>query len=133
MTMVIPERICESSIQQDNVIKFLSSHKKYRIFGWEFGPTLLDHLYRVKEGNHPDYTKNGLILTYSIASIAAFVSLASTRRATVAAAVTLGIILLGIATTATIDYQKTKRKDSDELIDQSELLRLLGKTRQYWW
>ncbi|WP_353288906.1 ankyrin repeat domain-containing protein [Wolbachia endosymbiont (group A) of Pogonocherus hispidulus] len=130
--MVFSEKTCENSIQQDNIIRFLSSHKKYRVFGWEFGPTLLDQLYGVKN-NRPDYTKSGLILTYSIASIAAFVSFASTRRATVAAAVTLGIILLGIATTATIDYQKTKRKDSDELIDQSELLRLLGETRQYWW
>ncbi|GFR03875.1 uncharacterized protein TNCT_490751 [Trichonephila clavata] len=136
ITSAVVQHVIEynsSPEQQDNVIRFLSSHKKHRIFGWEFGPTLLDHLYRIKKGGHPDYTKNGLILTYSIASVAALASFASTRKATVTAATTLGAILLGIAITAAIDYQKTKRKDNDEVVDQLQLLKLLGETPKYWW
>ncbi|GFQ75295.1 uncharacterized protein TNCT_479131 [Trichonephila clavata] len=86
-----------------------------------------------KEGWTPRLYKNGLILTYSIASVAALASFASTRKATVTAATTLGAILLGIAITAAIDYQKTKRKDNDEVVDQLQLLKLLGETPKYWW
>ncbi|WP_264686958.1 hypothetical protein [Wolbachia endosymbiont (group B) of Rhopobota naevana] len=128
--MVLPERAC---LWEQNVVKFLSSHRKYRMFGWEFGPTLLDQLYVIKKGNYPNYTKSGLILTYSIASVAALASFVSTRKATVTAATTLGVILLGIATTAAIDYQNTKRKGNNESINQLELLKLLGETPKYWW
>ncbi len=34
---------------QNNVTQFLSSHRKYRILWWEFGPTMLEHLCK-KEG-----------------------------------------------------------------------------------
>ncbi|WP_339045257.1 hypothetical protein [Candidatus Mesenet endosymbiont of Agriotes lineatus] len=34
---------------QNNVIQFLSSHRKYRILWWEFGPTMLEYLCK-KEG-----------------------------------------------------------------------------------
>ncbi|MGL5028756.1 MAG: hypothetical protein ACRC6C_01310 [Wolbachia pipientis] len=123
-------------VWQNNVIRRFSEHKKYRVLLWEFGPTLLDHLHRVKEGKSPDYTKSGLTLTYSIASVALFVSFASTRRVTFTAAVTSGIVLLGISTTVAIDYQKTKRKDSSEVTSQEYclgLLEALGNTPQYWW
>ncbi|MCJ7454944.1 MAG: hypothetical protein MUP48_05850, partial [Wolbachia endosymbiont of Homalodisca vitripennis] len=121
---------------QNNIIRRFSEHRKYRIFLWEFGPTLLDHLHIVKEGKSPDYTKRGLILTYSIASIALFISFASTRRAAFTAAITSGVILLGVVTTVAIDYQKTKRKGSSEVKSQEYcigLLEALGNTPRYWW
>ncbi|WP_341808122.1 hypothetical protein [Wolbachia endosymbiont (group E) of Neria commutata] len=123
-------------IWQSNVVRFLSNHRKYRILWWEFGPTLLNHLHKVKEDTKSDYTKNGLILTYSIASAALLISLASTRKVAFTAAVTSGVILLGITTTVAIDYQKTKRKGASEAVDQEyclELLNLLGEMPKYWW
>jgi hypothetical protein len=120
----LPER------QKD--VKFLSSHKKCRIFGWEFGPTLLDYLYRVKENKQPDYTRNGLIVTYSIALI----SFTSTRRTTFTAAATFGVMLFGILITVAIDYQKTKRKDNSEAMSQEcclGLLEGLDEAPKYWW
>ncbi|WP_333023300.1 hypothetical protein [Wolbachia endosymbiont of Pentidionis agamae] len=39
---------------RENVVEFLSTRKKYRVFGKEFGPRLLDD--RIKEGKN--YTKD---------------------------------------------------------------------------
>ncbi|WP_425384576.1 hypothetical protein [Wolbachia endosymbiont (group A) of Cerceris ruficornis] len=121
---------------QKDVVKFLSNHRKYRIFGWEFGPTLLDYLYRVRENKQPDYAKNGLIITYSITPVVAIISFASTRRATFTAAATLGVILFGVLITVAIDYQKTKRKDTGGVASQECCLRLLeglDEVPKYWW
>ncbi|WP_375316489.1 hypothetical protein [Wolbachia endosymbiont (group A) of Colletes cunicularius] len=121
---------------QKDVVKFLSNHRKYRIFGWEFGPTLLDYLYRVRENKQPDYAKNGLIITYSITPVVAVISFASTRRAMFTAAATLGVILFGVLITVAIDYQKTKRKDTGGVASQECCLRLLeglDEVPKYWW
>ncbi|WP_341814263.1 hypothetical protein [Wolbachia endosymbiont (group A) of Machimus atricapillus] len=129
---------CASNLPewQKDVVKFLSNHRKYRIFGWEFGPTLLDYLYRVRENKQPDYAKNGLIITYSITPVVAIISFASTRRATFTAAATLGVILFGVLITVAIDYQKTKRKDTGGVASQECCLRLLeglDEVPKYWW
>ncbi|WP_265027456.1 MULTISPECIES: hypothetical protein [unclassified Wolbachia] len=136
MTKVFAEWACESSVWQENVVKFLSNHRKYRICGWEFGPTLLDYLYGVKESKQPNYTKNGLSITYSIAPVVAIISFASTRRATFTAAATLGVMLFGILITVAIDYQKTRRKDTGGVISQECCVRLLeglDEVPKYWW
>ncbi|WP_353282517.1 hypothetical protein [Wolbachia endosymbiont (group A) of Myopa testacea] len=129
---------CASNLPewQKDVVKFLSNHRKYRIFGWEFGPTLLDYLYRVRENKQPDYAKNGLIITYSITPVVAIISFASTRRATFTAAATLGVILFGVLITVAIDYQKKKRKDTGGVASQECCLRLLeglDEVPKYWW
>ncbi|WP_157956339.1 coiled-coil domain-containing protein [Wolbachia endosymbiont of Folsomia candida] len=123
-------------VWKSNVIRFLANHKKYRIFWWEFGPTLLDHLHKMKESKHPDYTKNGLVLTYCAALITASALLTSTRRAAFTAAVTSSVMLLGITITVLVDYQNTKRKPSNEEANQEDCLKLLealGEMPRYWW
>ncbi|APR98054.1 hypothetical protein [Wolbachia endosymbiont of Folsomia candida] len=36
------------AIQQDNIVAFLSNHRRYRILWWEFGPTLFEYLCKQK-------------------------------------------------------------------------------------
>ncbi|WP_353288943.1 hypothetical protein [Wolbachia endosymbiont (group A) of Pogonocherus hispidulus] len=127
MNVVLPQHTLKSSMCQDNVVKFLPSHKKYRMFWWEFCSTLLDYLYRTQRDKYSDYTKNNLILTYSIVT---FVSFAPTHRATFTAAAPLEAILFEVVTTAAIGCHKAKRKGKDKLMDQLELL---GEMPRYWW
>lgn len=113
-----------------NVIEFLSEHRRYRILLWEFGPTLWDYLYEVKE--KPNYTSNGLKITYSIAPVIGLITFASTRRVGFTAAVTLGMILFGACITVAIDSQK-RECNSQEIKDEHclESLKLLGEMPKY--
>ncbi len=94
---------------QKNVVEFLSSRRKCRLFGWEFGPILLDELYRIRD-YRTDYIRVGTFFTPIVAFSAGLVSFVSTRRVNLAAVVTSSLIVLGIITTLAVDYQMTKRK-----------------------
>ncbi|WP_341821429.1 hypothetical protein [Wolbachia endosymbiont (group A) of Myopa testacea] len=118
---------------QKNVVEFLSSRRKYRLFGWEFGPILLDELYRIRD-YRTDYIRVGTFFIPIVAFSAGLVSFVSTRRVNLAAVVTSSLIVLGIITTLAVDYQMTKRKAgvvSQE--DCVELLKALERMPQYWW
>ncbi|WP_353269701.1 hypothetical protein [Wolbachia endosymbiont (group A) of Myopa testacea] len=94
---------------QKNVVEFLSSRRKYRLFGWEFGPILLDELYKIRD-YRTDYIRVGTFFTPIVAFSTGLVSFVSTRRVNLAAVVTSSLIVLGIITTLAVDYQMTKRK-----------------------
>ncbi|WP_375315960.1 hypothetical protein [Wolbachia endosymbiont (group A) of Colletes cunicularius] len=120
---------------QKNVVEFLSSRRKYRLFGWEFGPTLLDELYGISYYHTGyDYIKVGVFFTPIVAFSAGLVSFISTRRVNLAVAITSSIIVLGIITTLAVDYQMTRRKAG--VVSQGdcvELLKALERIPQYWW
>ncbi|WP_168463814.1 hypothetical protein [Wolbachia endosymbiont of Ctenocephalides felis wCfeT] len=74
---------------RENVIKFLSSRRKYRILGGEFGPTLLDEL-----SCSYGYIRIGTVLIPIAALSAGLISLIVTRKIELAAAVTSSFIVL---------------------------------------
>ncbi|WP_265017600.1 J domain-containing protein [Wolbachia endosymbiont (group A) of Epistrophe grossularia] len=118
---------------QKNVVEFLSSRRKYRLFGWEFGPILFDELYRIRD-YRTDYIRVGAFFTPIVAFSAGLVSFVSTRRVYLAAVVTSSLIVLGIITTLAVDYQMTKRKAG--VVSQEDcvkLLKALERMPQYWW
>ncbi|WP_264735774.1 hypothetical protein [Wolbachia endosymbiont (group A) of Rhinocyllus conicus] len=118
---------------QKNVVEFLSSRRKYRLFGWEFGPILLDELYGIRD-YRTDYIRVGAFFTPIVAFSAGLVSFVSTRRVYLAAVVTSSLIVLGIITTLAVDYQMTKRKAG--VVSQEDcvkLLKALERMPQYWW
>lgn len=118
---------------QKNVAEFLSSRRKYRVFSWECGPTLLDELH-CKRQCELDYIKIGIAYTPIIAMSAGLISLIITRKAGFAGVVTSGLILFGIVATLTIDYQMTKKKGGEVSEKECvELLQELEKMPQHWW
>ncbi|WP_253299917.1 hypothetical protein, partial [Wolbachia endosymbiont of Chironomus riparius] len=114
---------------REDVIQFLSNHKKYRVLGRELGPRLLDEL-----SCNYGYTERGMVFTPLIAFSAGIISLITTRKIGFSAAVTSSLVLFGIVMTIAVDCKMTKRK-GEEISEEEcvDLLIRLEQMPQHWW